>query len=218
MTRSKKHESADTTEKETIRRNIRHALSDKAQNKFPNLDIFTNIFDDGDDLLKTFVVNFKNAGGKFILCPSDQFLVRLLTLIDNQQYKRIIAIDNLLIRFLKSHDKYVKKDLIDDEAADAAIFHTDALIARNGSICFTQKNILHTSIYNLAQDIIVVANEDSVKLNLKEAMQHLTTLYCPQPPLIEVVIPTLHEEVNGRPVITPAFPRFILFLVMKNMA
>ena len=218
MARTRNNESVDTTEKEIIRRNIRHALSNKAQNKFPNLDVVTNLFDDGDDLLKTFVMNFRNAGGKFIPCTPEQLVPKLMNLVENQHYKRIIAIDDSLIQFLKSHDKQVKKDLIDGEPADAAIFHTDALIAREGSICFTQKNILHTSIYNLAQDVIVVANEDNIKLNFKEVTEHLANVYGTQPPLIEIVTPTLHEEIDGKTVITPAFPRFILFLVVKNEA
>ena len=216
MAKSKKNESADTTEKEIIRRNIRHALSYKAQNKFPNLDISTNIFNGGDNQLKTFVENFRNVGGKFIPCTPEQLISRLLTLIQDQQYKKIIATDDSLIKFLQNQNIQVKKDLVDGEPAHAAVFHADALIARNGSICFTQKNILHTSIYNLAQDIIVVANASSVKVDIKETMDHLTAIHGAQPPLVEIATPTLLEEVEGKPIITPAFPRFILFLVIKN--
>ena len=216
MDRTKKNKSADTTEKEIIRRNIRHALSDKAQNRFPNLDISTNLFEDGDNLLKTFVENFRNGGGKFIPCNPKQLIPRLLTLVQDQQYQRIIAIDDSLIQLLRNYDKQVKKDLIDGVPADVAIFHTDALIAREGSLCFTQKNILHTSIYNLAQDVIVVANAENVKLNIKEAMDHLTNLYNTLPSLIEIATPIPHEIIDGKPVITPASPRFILFLVITE--
>ena len=216
MSKSKIYASADTTEKEIIRRNIRHALSYKAHNKFPNLDISTNLFDDGDNLLKTFVENFRNLGGKFIPCTSEQLIPKLLTLIQGQQYQKIIAIDDSLIQFLRNQNKQVKKDLVDGEPAHAAIFHTDALIARDGSICFTQKNILHTSIYNLANDIIVVANADSVTLNLKEAMDRLVTLYGTQPPIIEIVKPAQPDEVDGKSRVTPASPRIILFLVIQN--
>ena len=216
MTKSKKNETIDTTEKEIIRRNIRHALGYKAQNKFSNLDISTNLFNDGDNLLKTFVENFRNVGGKFIPCTPEQLIPKLLALIHDQQYQKIIAIDDSLIQLLRSHDKQVKKDLVNGEPAHAAIFHTDALIARNGSMCFTQKNILHTSVYNLAHDIIIVADTDSVKLNLIEAMEHLMTVYGAIPSFIEVVKPAQPNEIDGKPVITPASPRFILFLVMKN--
>jgi L-lactate utilization protein LutC len=218
MIRTKSNESVDTTEKEIIRRNVRHALSDKMQNKFPNLDVVTNLFEDGDGLSKTFVKNFRNAGGKFIPCTSEQLIPKLMNLIESQQYKKIMAIDDSLIQFLRSHGKQVKKDLVNGEPAHAAIFHTDALIAREGSICFTQKNILHTSIYNLAQDVIVVAHEDHIKLNFKETMDHLVNVHGTQPPLIEIITPSPHTEVNGKEVITPANPRFILFLVVKNEA
>lgn len=216
MTKSQKNESVDTTEKEIIRRNIRHALSYKAQNKFSNLDISTNIFNDGQDLLKTFVRNFRNAGGKFIPCVPEQIIPRLLALVHDQQYQKIIAIDDSLVQLLRKQGKQVKKDLEDGVPAHAAIFHTDALVARTGSICFTQKNILHTSIYNLAHDIIIVADADSVKVSLKEAMDHLMTVYGTQPSFVEIVKPAHPAEIDGKPVITPEFPRFILFLVIKN--
>jgi len=218
MVRTKKNEPADTTEKEIVRRNIRHALSYKAQNKFPNLDVSTNLFDDEGNIVETFVRNFRNAGGKFIPCTQDDVIPRLLAVIQDLQYQKIIAIDDSLIQLLRSRNIQVKKDLVDREPVHAAIFHTDALIANTGSICFTQKNILHTSIYNLAQDIIIVANANSIMLNIKKAMEHLTTIYGTQPPLIETVTPTLHKEVDGKPVITPASPRFILFLIIKNNA
>ncbi len=214
MARSQKNSSIDTTEKEIIRRDIRHALSDKAQNRFPNIDLLTNLFEDGENPINTFVANYRAAGGKFIPCTGDQLLPRLMDLINDLQYKRLIAVDDSLIHFLKKQGKQVKKDPDDQEVAHAAIFHADALIAREGSICFTQKNILHTSIYNLAYDIIVVAKVESVQLELKEALSHLAKVYRDTPPFIEIATPSIHEIVDGKPFITPKNPRFILFMVV----
>lgn len=204
----------NTSTKEAIRRNIRHALSSKSPNKFPNIDLASELFENIEDPVKTFIVQFRAAGGKYVPCTMENFFPMLLQLIEDQKYHTILAVDHSLNEILKANGKSSGKNLFSDTPADAGIFHTDTLIARSGSICLSQKNLLYPSIKNLAKDIILVARPHNIVNDLKDALtiqaelnEHLL------PNFVEVIKPVKPFIIDGKESYSPVNPRFILFLV-----
>jgi hypothetical protein len=84
MTPSDTFDSLNTTSKENMRRQIRHALTQKSTSKFPYIDIHADFFEKPKNLYAEFLQNFRNAGGKYILCNKDNFVDILHKLIEGQ--------------------------------------------------------------------------------------------------------------------------------------
>lgn len=204
----------NTTSKETIRKKIRHALSSKSTNKFPNIDLYSELFDPVEDPVMAFTTKFKKEGGKFIPCKSSDFFPLLLKLIEKQQYNSILASDDSLIKILKDHDKNVSKMLFNDMPADAAIFRADLLIARTASLCFTQKTILYPSVINLSKNVIVVASPKIIVPDFKTALMKLEEKSIEISDIVEIVVPNKPQMIEEREEHTPSSPNFILFMVL----
>lgn len=204
----------NTSSKETIRKKIRHALSSKSLNKFPNIDLFSELFDQIDDTAMAFATKFREEGGKFIPCKAGDFFPMLMKLIENQHYNSILASDDSLIKILKEHGKNVSKMMFNNMLTDMAIFRADLLIARSGSMCFSQKHTLYPSVKNLAKDVIVVARPNNIVPDLKTAQFVLTEKYGAFD-LMEIITPEKQQETEEEETSNDATsPTFILFMVI----
>lgn len=204
----------NTSPKEIIRRNIRHALSNKSPVKFPNIDISKELFDEVKEPADTFVKKFRENGGKFIPCDRSQFNEYLLKLLKSQRYNSIFCAEHSLARLLTDSQIPYMNTLLPNIPADAAIVYSDLLIARSGSIVFTQRYQLYPSIKNMASDIIVIAKIQNIVRDLKEALQIQMTRGLKNPvPFFEIITPTLPLDKENESGYSPSSPRYILFLV-----
>jgi L-lactate utilization protein LutC len=204
----------NTTSKENMRRKIRHALTEKSTSKFPQMDIHADPFEKPENLANEFLHNFRNAGGKFISCDRDTFVDILYKLIVGQRYTTILNTNNSISPALtKRNVNYIT--CIDSHLqADVAIVYADALIARTGSMLFSQKFSLYPSVRNITKDIIVVAFVKNLVLDLKDAFalqqeKNQGSLY----EFTEIITPTKPVNEKGEEEYSPLEPRFILLLI-----
>jgi L-lactate utilization protein LutC len=97
---------------------------------------------------------------------------------------------------------------------DVAIVYSDMLIARTGSMLFTQKFSLYPSVRNITKDIIVVAFEKNLVLDIKDTFQlqqekNQGNLY----DFVEIITPTKPVNDKGEENYSLLEPRFILLLI-----
>ena len=204
----------NTTSKENMRRKIRHALTQKSTSKFPYIDIHANLFEKPENIVAEFFRNFRNAGGKMIACNKDNFVDILHKLIVGQRYATILNTNHSISPALTKRNLNYITCMGNHQQVDVAIVYADILIARTGSMLFTQKFSLYPSVRNITKDIIVVAFEKNVVLDLKDAflLQQEKSQGIPFD-FVEVITPTKPVNDKGEEDYSPLQPRFILLLI-----
>lgn len=208
-------ESNLTTSKESIRKDIRHALSTKGVNKYPNLDLSDDFLQPSDDLVRDFVVRFRALGGKYVPCTKEQFVGRLVKLLQVQNYPVLLNTKPQFVNVLKNNNiNFV--DAIDvNTPADAAIVFSDALIAQSCSFVFSPHNSLYPSVKGIASDLIIVALANNIVPDMKTALalqqdRNEGNLY----EFNEIICPTPLTIRDNQEIRTPLTPRYILMLVL----
>jgi len=214
MTPDSTFDTLNTSSKEHMRRKIRHALTQKSTSKFPYIDIHTDVFEKPENLLTEFCTHFRNAGGKFIVCDKSNFIDILHKLIVGQRYSTILNTNHSISPALTKRNLNFITCIDSHQQVDVAIVYSDILIARTGSMLFTQKYSLYPSVRNITKDIIVVAFEKNLVLDLKDAFhvqqeKNQGLLY----DFVEIITPTKPINDKGEENYSILEPRFILLLI-----
>lgn len=214
MTPSATFDTLLTTSKENMRKAIRHALTEKSPSKFPNIDIHAELWEKPKNLTAEFCNNFRNAGGKLIVCERDNIVEFLYKLIAGQRYATILNTSQLISPLLTKSNLNFITSMDTQQQVDVATIYSETLIARTGSMVFTQKHSLYPSIKNISKNIIVVAFEKNVVLDLKDAFilqkeKNQGVLY----EFAEVITPTKPVNDKGEEDYSSLQPRFILLLI-----
>ena len=207
-------ESNLTTSKESIRKDIRHALSTKGVNRYPDPDLSDDFITPSDDLVRDFVVQFRALGGKYVPCAKDQFVSRLVKLLQVQNYPMLLNTKPQFNNILKANNINFKEAIDINNPADAAIIYSDALIANTCSFVFSPHNSLYPSVKGLASDLIIVAFANSIVPDWKTALalqqeHNGGNLYA----MNEIISPTPLTIRDNQEIRTPLAPRYILMLV-----
>lgn len=208
-------ESSLTTSKESIRKDIRHALSTKGVNRYPNLDLSDDFITPSDDLVRDFVVQFRALGGKYVPCAKDQFVSRMIKLLQVQNYPVLLNTKPQFNALLKNNNIEYVEAIDINTPADAAIIYSDALIANTCSFVFSPRNSLYPSVKGLASDLIIVAFANNIVPDWKTALSiqqdhNEGNLY----ELNEIITPTPLTIRDNQEIRTPLTPRYILMLVL----
>jgi L-lactate utilization protein LutC len=214
MTSNATFDALSTTSKENMRRKIRHALTQKSNSKYPYIDIHADPFEKPENMTAAFLQNFRNAGGKFIVCDKNNFVDILNKLIVGQHFTKILNTNDSISPALTKRNLNYITSIDSHQPVDVAIVYSDVLIARTGSMLFTQKYSLYPSIRNITKNIIVVAFEKNLVLDLKDAFslqqeKNQGILY----DFAEIITPTKPVNDKGEEEYSPLQPRFILLLI-----
>ena len=214
MTPTATFDTLNTTSKENMRRKIRHALTQKSTSKFPYIDIHADLFEKPENVLAEFCDNFREAGGKLIMCNKDNFVDYLHKLIVGQRYATILNTNHSISPALTKRNLNYITCIDTHQQVDVAIVYSDLLVARTGSMLFTQKFSLYPSVRNITKDIIVVAFQKNLVLDLKDAFQlqqekNQGILY----DFAEIITPTKPVNDKGEDNYSLLEPRFILLLI-----
>ena len=204
----------NTTSKENMRRRIRHALTQKSANKYPYIDTQAELFVQPEKVAVEFFQNFRKAGGKIISCDKDNFIENLYKIITGQRYNTIFNANDFLAPALVKKNLHYITCVDTHQQVDVTIVFADVLIARTGSMMFTQKFSLYPSVRNITKDIIVVSFTKNIVLDLKDAFvvqqeKNQGCLY----EFVEIITPTKPVNEKGGENYSPQEPRFILLLI-----
>ena len=208
------YDSQNTSPKEVIRKNIRHALNSKNQQKYPNINLSTELFPEIDIPIEKFTTQFRQNGGLYIPCELEQLGDYLKRLITSQKYGNIFCAEKSLCGLLSANGISYTNVLTSNDSIDAMVTFSSVLIARNGSVVFSQKYQKYPSIKGIAKDIIVIAKFQALVPSLKDALQIQTERNQEQSlPFYEIITPSFPEKIEEQYNYTPQHPRIILFLI-----
>ena len=170
---------------------LRTALSSPSPIAVPKIDRNIPLFDPIENPLETFYEKFTSAGGKCVVIEVDrsrmtdrQYAISKLndiygyvkTEIAQGRYNTVLNASPKLSRVLDSYQISYVSSLPYDQPADAAIFYAEYLIARTGSIAFSQREelMLYPSARNLARNMIVLAGNNCLVPDLKDVLRAAT--------------------------------------------
>lgn len=159
--------------------------------------------------------NFQANGGKILRCCTRQdrqkFLKRLAA---DKQYNVVLNTHNNLCGDLEQAQINYINTISTTMPIDAVVVLSTALVARNGSIGFTQPISRFVSMRNLALDVIVISRMADIVPDFETALQRNTKFA--KDAGMEFVTPTPLPKENGDEVRTTKNPRYILLLLDEN--
>lgn len=201
-------------DKESIRKNIRNALSSKLSVNVTDIDLNAEVFTPIPNKLKEFANRFYAAGGKLAICDRSNMVSLLVDFIKKQSYNVFLNTSPDLGKYLDKNNIRYRSSISSTETASAVLTFSDALLARSGSVGFSQLLNLYPSVKNLASDIIIVSFEQCIFTDVSQVMDYQAKRNKGNVfPITEFITPTTLEIVNGKEQSTLLNPRFILFLV-----
>ena len=198
------------TDKEYIRGVIRKSVvsHDQIEEGQPSSSLMKQI----EDVPVTFWRNFQANGGKILRChtPQDR-LTFLRRLADDQQYNVVLNTHENLCHDLESIGVNFVNSISVNMQIDAVVVLSTSLVARTGSIGFTQPLARYLSMRNIARDVIVISRMNDIVPDLESALQR--NLKFGGDAGMEFITPSPLPVENGKEVRTPQHPRYILLLL-----
>ena len=201
------------TDKEYIRGVIRKSTvsHDHKPDGQPSLRFFAPM----KNVQAEFWKNFQANGGKILRCYTRQdrqnFLKRLA---EDKQYNVVLNTHNNLCGDLEQAQINYINTISTSMPIDAVVVLSTALVARNGSIGFTQPISRFISMRNLALDVIVISRMADIVPDFETALQR--NLKFAKDSGMEFVTPTPLPKENGKEVRTTKNPRYLLLLLDEN--
>ena len=169
----------EPTSKERILKNIRAALIHPTDQPFPNIDITSSIYPQPADTLDViFAEEFTKIQGNFVYCENEKgFLDNLDSLAEKNAW------ENLYVWEFKLQDlfqkNFFKRLRVGNslEKADAGITTCECLVARSGSILVSSRKASGRALPIFPPVHIVVAYNNQLYYDLKEALQYVIEKY-----------------------------------------
>lgn len=199
-------------DKDHVRRNLRDALLHKKPLLQP-IDNSTPVLPPIENPVATFINNFRKAGGFYISCNKENMLPKLSAIIESQKFSRVLNTNAAFRKTLDKHNIRYEEVIDLNYPADAVIVFSEILVARTGSIGFTQDVARYVSMKNLGKNLIVVSRDFCVKNEMEDALNYLhNQQYHSDLSMVEFLRPTQPKNSNGEDDFQPTQPRFILMM------
>lgn len=177
--------------KNAINEEIRNALASPGEFNVPPLNRQIPLFDEISDPLELFVEKFEAAGGKCVVFELDHSRMRdpnyafaklndiysyVNLEIELGHYNSVLNGSPKLTTVLSKYEVPFVNSVPTGTYADAAIFYAEYLIARTGTIAFSQHNdlMLYPSVRNLASNLIVLASNGGLVKDLQDVLRQST--------------------------------------------
>lgn len=219
MADNQQFDSSILTEKESIRQNIRNALSNKMEVVNAEMDINMNadVYEPIDNLTTSFIEKFRSAGGLYVPCTNQDLIPILVRLCQSQKYNTVLSTSPFFSQYLEKHQVPYVTAVSPSEPADAVLAVSNMLVARTGSVGFSQALSVYPSVKGLARDLIVISRERCIFQDLDDALNFQARKGEENAsPMTEFLCPTPIEKVDGVPQSSPVNPRIILLLVSDH--
>ena len=198
------------TDKEYIRGVIRKSVvsHDHIEDGRPSLDYLAPM----NNVQVEFWQNFQANGGKILRCHTRQDRLDLLRrLAEDQQYNAVVCTHNNLCPDLEQAQMNYVNTLSTNTPMDAVVALSTTLVARTGSIGFTQPVSRFLSMRNIAKDVIVISRMIDIVPDIESALDRNKKFA--QEACMEFVTPSVLPKVDNKEVRTPQQPRYILLLL-----
>lgn len=165
-----------------------------------------------DNFQVEFWQNFQANGGKILRCHTRNDRIKYLQMLaQDQQYNVVLNTHNNLCGDLEQAQINYVNSVSVNMPIDAVVVLSTSLVARNGSIGFTQPVSRFVSMRNLALDVIVISRMVDIVPDMESALTR--NLKFAQDAGMEFITPEPLPKENGKEVRTPQHPRYILLLL-----
>ena len=159
--------------------------------------------------------NFQANGGKILRCHTREDRLKFLKMLaDDKQYNVVLNTHNNLCGDLEQAQVNYVNSITTSMPIDAVYVLSTALVARNGSIGFTQPISRFVSMRNLAFDVIVISRMVDIVPDFETALKRNAKFA--KDAGMEFITPTPLPKQNGKEVRTTKNPRYILLLLDDN--
>lgn len=169
----------EPTSKERILKNIRRGLIHATDQPFPNLESVTPVYPPPADTLDViFAEQFTRIQGNFVYCDDEKgFIDNLTILAEEKQWNSIFAWEFFLQDFLQQKNFRRLRVGNSLDKADAGISLCECLVARTGSILVSSRQLSGRSIPVYPPVHLVLAYNNQLIYDVKEALQLVTERY-----------------------------------------
>ena len=138
----------------------------------------------------------------------------LKKLADDQQYNVVLNTHNNLCPELEQAQMNYVNAISVNMPIDAVVVLSTLLVARTGSIGFTQPVSRFVSMRNIAKDVIIISRMGDIVPDIESALERNKKFA--KEAGVEFVTPTVLPKVDGKEVRTPQNPRYLLLLLDEN--
>lgn len=169
----------ESTTREKVLKNIRHALIDPAENPFPGVNKSDSVYKPlAEDPDINFAAEFTKAGGKFIFCESpDDMVLKVVSLFDDKLWEQAWANDPALIGLLNQAGIKVNKPGSDNREMKVALTTCEFLISRLGSIMVSSGQVSGRKLNIYPEIHVVIAFTSQIVNDLGNALTKLKNKY-----------------------------------------
>lgn len=201
------------TDKEYIRGVIRKSVV--SHDQLSEGQSSTNYLKPLGDIRVEFWRNFQANGGKILRCRTNGDRMNYLKkLSEDQQYNVVLNTHENLRHDLERIGVNFFNAISTTTPVDAVVTLSTLLVARNGSIGFTQPISRFLSMRNLARDVIVISRVNDIVPDIESALHR--NLKFGGDAGVEFIAPSPLPKENGKEVRTLQHPRYILLLLDEN--
>lgn len=173
------------------------------------------IFHPIENLQVEFWKNFQANGGKILRCTTRQERLNFLQrLAKDQQYNIVLNTHVNLCNDLDSIEINYVNSIPMNNTVDAVVALSTSLVARNGSIGFSQSISRFISMKNIAKDVIVISRMKDIFPDIESAILDRNKKNVE--PAIEFLTPSTQIFENNQDLRSAKNPRFILLLMCEN--
>ena len=167
----------EATSKEKILKRIRQALIYKTDYKFADIDLDTNVYaQSSEDQAVQFAQAFSEVKGKFVYNENEAGLEQNLKALLSR-YTNIFCLEKNLQRILSNGGIAFETNEARLKDIEVSITSCEALIGRTGSVMVTSATQSGRRLSVYAPVHIVIAYNDQLFPEIKDALQHIRTKY-----------------------------------------
>lgn len=212
----------ESTTREKVLKNIRHALINPSENPFPEVDFETEVYkpmDEEGDV--TFAMEFSKAGGKFVFCDSaHDMLLKVRGLFADNGWGEAWCNEESLAGLLNHAKIPVKRINQGFESLKVAVTSCEFLISRTGSILMSSQQFSGRRMYAYAEIHIVIAFTSQLVPDIKHALMGIREKYAGRMPSMVTLVtgPSRTADIEKTLVMGAHGPRELYVFLADDIA
>lgn len=169
----------ESTTREKVLKNIRHALIEPADNPFAEVEFDSEVFRSmPEEADVNFAVEFTKVGGKFVFCDSPaDMLAKVKAVFADNGWNEAWCFEDSLSGLLNHAGIHVHRDDSGIENMKIAVTSCEFLIARLGSVMMSSQQYSGRRLFSYPEIHIVIAFTTQIVPDIKYGLAKLREKY-----------------------------------------
>lgn len=210
----------ESTEREKVFKSIRNSLLTKAEPKYRDVDLKSNVFQEfKEDASVEFAEQFAKVGGKFIYCADDREMLSFLKILfTEEKWEKGIINDSVIEQIC--NDAGVANEFLTQDHKEVKVVVTlcDFLVARFGSIMVSSGLKNGRRIFAIPDIHVVIARANQLVPELSDALDNMKQKYNDNWPsmVINIAGPSRVVDIGNMMVQGAQGPKELYLLYIDN--